>query len=343
VKKAIEKGNAEGARIYAQNAIREKTQGLNYLKMGSRIDAVAARLETAIRTKEMSKNMPTIHQCPEMGFLRDYVTAGDDSRFDGLAEGSLRLDVSHSNLIQRWHDILFHEDMTVMHTKEKLYRHGGTPVCMQELYLRRGGGDTIFLMDDNKTLKYYGAWSGMELHIKDLDPHSISAHGGLEDVSQVEKYVMPDEEYDKIQNSVRAINREREAKRQAEEAARAATATDDTEDAEGGSGWRAGLAEKGARNELTAEEFDAAYPIGSRCEVDPGARRGEVRYAGHLKGAKGQWVGVKLDEPQGQNDGSKDGKQYFECAPKYGCFSKFENIRVGDYPERDPFASDDEF
>ncbi|KAH8066525.1 hypothetical protein JL722_972 [Aureococcus anophagefferens] len=60
VKKAIEKGNAEGARIYAQNAIREKTQGLNYLKMGSRIDAVAARLETAIRTKEMSKNMGNV-------------------------------------------------------------------------------------------------------------------------------------------------------------------------------------------------------------------------------------------------------------------------------------------
>eukprot|EP00629_Pelagomonadales_sp_RCC1024_P012447 CAMPEP_0119259938 /NCGR_PEP_ID=MMETSP1329-20130426/554_1 /TAXON_ID=114041 /ORGANISM="Genus nov. species nov., Strain RCC1024" /LENGTH=202 /DNA_ID=CAMNT_0007259347 /DNA_START=160 /DNA_END=768 /DNA_ORIENTATION=+ len=60
VKKAIEKGNAEGARIYAQNAIREKTSGLNYLKMGSRIDAVAQRLETAIRTKDMSKSMTRV-------------------------------------------------------------------------------------------------------------------------------------------------------------------------------------------------------------------------------------------------------------------------------------------
>ena len=38
---AIEKGNAEGARIYAQNAIREKNSGLNYLRMSARIDAVA--------------------------------------------------------------------------------------------------------------------------------------------------------------------------------------------------------------------------------------------------------------------------------------------------------------
>lgn len=57
VKKAIEKGNAEGARIYAQNAIREKNQALNYLRMSSRIDAVAQRLETAIRTRDMSKSM----------------------------------------------------------------------------------------------------------------------------------------------------------------------------------------------------------------------------------------------------------------------------------------------
>uniref|UniRef100_A0A7S3JWC9 Uncharacterized protein n=1 Tax=Aureoumbra lagunensis TaxID=44058 RepID=A0A7S3JWC9_9STRA len=60
VKKAIEKGNMEGARIYAQNAIREKNQALNYLRMASRIDAVAQRLETAIRTNDMSKAMGNV-------------------------------------------------------------------------------------------------------------------------------------------------------------------------------------------------------------------------------------------------------------------------------------------
>lgn len=57
VKKAIQQGNTEGARIYAQNAIREKTQAQNYLRLSSRIDAVAARLETAIRTQQISKAM----------------------------------------------------------------------------------------------------------------------------------------------------------------------------------------------------------------------------------------------------------------------------------------------
>ena len=57
LRKAIEKGNIEGARIYAQNAIREKNNGLNFMRLGSRIDAVASRLETAIRMQQVNKAM----------------------------------------------------------------------------------------------------------------------------------------------------------------------------------------------------------------------------------------------------------------------------------------------
>ena len=54
---AMKKGNIEGARIYTSNVIREKNQSLNMLKLGSRIDSVAARLETAIRMQDLSKAM----------------------------------------------------------------------------------------------------------------------------------------------------------------------------------------------------------------------------------------------------------------------------------------------
>lgn len=276
--------------------------------------------------------MPTVHQCPEMNILRDYVTAGDESRYDGMAQGGLRLDVTHSNLVQRWHDLMFHDDMLIIQVKEKLYRHGGTPCCMQELYLRRAPGDTILMASENMTLAAYGARNGMEIHIKDLDPHSISLHGGLEDVSQVEKYEMADEEYDKMQNTVRAIRRKNEAKAAAEAARRREAGEDLEED----------LKEKPL--EMTPEELAAAYPIGSRCECDPGGRRGTIRHAGPIINKKGMWIGVSLDEPQGNNDGSKDGKKYFDCiGDKYGVFAKPENVRAGDYPELDPFASDDEF
>ena len=40
-----------------QNVIREKNQALNFLRLGSRIDAVSARLETAIRMQDVSKAM----------------------------------------------------------------------------------------------------------------------------------------------------------------------------------------------------------------------------------------------------------------------------------------------
>jgi len=286
-------------------------------------------------TKEMAKNMPTVHQCEEMYVLRDYVSAHDETRFDNMASGSLKIDVTHSNLQQRWHDLKFDESMTVIQVKDKLYRHGGTSCAYQDLYLRRAPGDTVFLDNDSKTLAYYGTRSGMEIHIKDTDPHSISLHGGLEDVSQVEKYVMADEEYDKMQNTVRAINRKKEAERAAEAAARREAGYAAGEEPE------AGIP---APLEMTPEEVAAAFPIDGRCEADPGARRGSICHAGPIINTKGMWIGIRLDEPQGNNDGTKDGKRYFECpGDKYGVFAKPENVRVGDYPELDPFASDDEF
>lgn len=36
VKKAIEKGNMDGAKIYAQNAIRKRSEQLNYLRLSNR-------------------------------------------------------------------------------------------------------------------------------------------------------------------------------------------------------------------------------------------------------------------------------------------------------------------
>merc|ERR1719493_682326 len=59
-KKAMAKGNMEGAKIYAQNAIRAKNQSLNYLKLSARMDAVAARVQTAIDMKLLAKDMKNV-------------------------------------------------------------------------------------------------------------------------------------------------------------------------------------------------------------------------------------------------------------------------------------------
>eukprot|EP01066_Platyproteum_vivax_P009107 Platyproteum_vivax@DN3980_c0_g1_i2.p1 len=66
VKKAIEKGNKDGARIFAQNAIRKKHEALNYLQLASKMDAIASRLDAAHKsqqmTKELSKAVPSLQK-----------------------------------------------------------------------------------------------------------------------------------------------------------------------------------------------------------------------------------------------------------------------------------------
>jgi len=60
VLQALQQGNTDGARIYASNAIRKKTESLNLLRLASRIDAVASRVETAATMRQISGNMSTI-------------------------------------------------------------------------------------------------------------------------------------------------------------------------------------------------------------------------------------------------------------------------------------------
>ncbi|XP_037905795.1 charged multivesicular body protein 1b [Hermetia illucens] len=57
VKKAIQKGNMDVARIHAENAIRQKSQALNYLRMAARVDAVASRVQSALTTRKVTNSM----------------------------------------------------------------------------------------------------------------------------------------------------------------------------------------------------------------------------------------------------------------------------------------------
>jgi tubulin-folding cofactor B len=266
--------------------------------------------------------------------FRDYVTCNDESRYDHQGDGYLRLDITHSNLEQRWHDILVWPTMTIFELKEKLHRHCGSGVSFVDLYLRRGHGtsDTVYLADEDKTLGYYGAQNGMHLHMVDNDVNSISANGWLENVNLVEKYEISEEDYDKRENTIRNYKKKMVEK-------------DPTF--------------KFFRKEDTQPKKDvdwSIYEIGARCEVNPGGRRGTIKYCGPLVeeaadestkvfGLKEtiNFIGIQLDEPTGHNDGSVNGHRYFECPAKYGVFAKPDNVNVGDYPELDPFADlDDE-
>lgn len=48
-----------------------------------------------------------------------------------------------------------------------------------------------------------------------------------------------------------------------------------------------------------------AIAVGSRCQTLVGSKRGTVMYVGKVPElANGYWVGVKLDDPAGTNNGS---------------------------------------
>ncbi|KAE8180905.1 hypothetical protein CF328_g9007, partial [Tilletia controversa] len=57
---ALAQGNTEGARIYASNAIRKKNESLNLLRLGSRIDAVSSRVETAVTMRQVTGSMTSV-------------------------------------------------------------------------------------------------------------------------------------------------------------------------------------------------------------------------------------------------------------------------------------------
>lgn len=59
----------EGARIHAENAIRQKNQGLNYLRMSARVDAVASRVQTALTTRRVN-------------FIVNYIPFMKDQNYD---------------------------------------------------------------------------------------------------------------------------------------------------------------------------------------------------------------------------------------------------------------------
>mmetsp|Transcript_48027 Transcript_48027/g.139949 ORF Transcript_48027/g.139949 Transcript_48027/m.139949 type:complete len:205 (-) Transcript_48027:58-672(-) len=74
LKKAIQQGNYEGARIYGQDAIREKNQALNHLKMASRIDACSSRIETAVRMGQVTEGMKGVVKGMDKGLASMDIT-----------------------------------------------------------------------------------------------------------------------------------------------------------------------------------------------------------------------------------------------------------------------------
>jgi tubulin-folding cofactor B len=305
----------------------------------------------------------------EMRALRSYVTAQAGPY--GLHPDTILVDLTHSNLQQKHIEIRLSKHCSIQKLYELLHQKTGSAIDDQILQLYNNNTDECVVMelpaydspDAARPIAYYGGMdcgNSLRVHCMDTNPFAISARGALENVALVEKYRMSDEEYASRKGTVRSWAREQQerdptfslqahaAKHQAMQHAQRQ--------------WKRGLplpegfvVENGAVvavsvvvvsgenvTEDCGETSVAHCTVGDRCEIQPGGRRGRVAWVGSILPDLEYWVGVILDEPVGQNDGTfkATGERYFEAPPRYGAYCRGKNVETGDFPERDLFDDD---
>jgi tubulin-folding cofactor B len=273
--------------------------------------------------------------------VKAWVTGNDHLQYDQLAEGVVAILMTHSNLSANHLDIRLDLHMTIADVKEKFRKHIGTHVDHQRLILKNDGNNICEMSDNRKMLGFYSVKSGMEINIIDTDPFSLSRGGGLTDTSLVQKYRMDDATYDKKSGTMRDYIRKKRAddpnfklKPMSTPASAAAAA-----------GAPHSMVAGFDKQPAPGAESVVHITVGGRCEVEPGARRGVIKFVGEINqiAAGGHWVGIQFDEPVGSNDGCAKGVKIFECPTGFGSFVRGKNVKCGEqYPERDLFADEDE-
>ncbi len=171
--------------------------------------------------------------------------------------------------------------------KEKFRKHIGTHVEHQRLVLKKNGQPICEMSDNRRKLGFYSVVSGMEIHIIDTDPFSLSRGGGLTDTSLVQKYRMDDEVYDKKAGTIRDFIRN---KRKTDPNYKMKPlSTPQSAAAAAGLPQIEGLVSK---KEVPGADSVSGVTVGARCEVEPGARRGVVSFVGEIPqiSAGGYWV-----------------------------------------------------
>ncbi|KAG6421892.1 hypothetical protein SASPL_118451 [Salvia splendens] len=238
---------------------------------------------------------------------------------------SVLLRVTHSNIKSFASDVRFSLQMTVEAVKDKLWKKCGTSVesmCL-ELY-DDAGAKVSDLADNTRPLGFYSPQDGFRLHVVDLDPSSVTSGGWLEDTSLVEKYKISDEAYNKLDERIELLFVSGTYKKFKE---------------------RMGVQHSNLESKISdnyMEDLCANIKVGDRCQVEVGEKRGNVKFVGQAETlAPGFWVGIQYDEPLGKHDGMVKGKRYFECPPLCGGMVRPDKVKVGDFPEQDPFEEDE--
>ena len=106
----------------------------------------------------------------DMATLGNFITARDGERYDSMAQGTVMVTVSHSNLQQKHVDLRWDMHATVLDVKIRLTKHCGTPAQDMRLILRDGEGRDLCAMDDDdRPLGFYSVQNGNDGSIEQLE------------------------------------------------------------------------------------------------------------------------------------------------------------------------------
>lgn len=73
------------------------------------------------------------------------------------------------------------------------------------------------------------------------------------------------------------------------------------------------------------------FCIGQTVELQDG-QLATIQFLGQTNFAAGNWVGVALDDATGKNDGSVQGRRYFDCQPGHGMFVRPAATKILEQP-----------
>ncbi|KAM7206280.1 CAP Gly-rich domain containing protein [Rhypophila sp. PSN 637] len=210
---------------------------------------------------------------------------------------------------------------SISQLKKKLEPITGIPPSCQRISLKTPTNEIISLEtedEENVQLHNYPLTPYAELGVTDTRPPA--ARPNFDSAAGVDKFVLPEEEYEKKTDSVLAWKKAQKLGRFDPNAP----------------------SHEQAKIAAIAQEIETrGIEVGKRCRVGTDdSRRGVIKYVGEvpeIPGGLGGWVGVELDEPVGKNDGSLGGTRYWgqPSELKQGVFVRPERIEVGDWPVLD--------
>ncbi|KAG0648075.1 Altered polarity 11 [Hyphodiscus hymeniophilus] len=202
---------------------------------------------------------------------------------------------------------------TIGQLKARLEPVTGIPPLSQKLTLKFGSVQAVPIEaadEENTQLAAFSLAPYAEIHTPGMRPNYT-------DASLVAKYELPPSEYEKRDDSVLAWKKAKKLGRFDPDAP---------------------SLEQAKLQAYETEIKNKGIEVGKRCRVgNDDEKRGEVKYVGEVEqipGGAGIWIGIRLDEPVGRNDGSLAGTRYWgkDGDLKHGVFVRPERVELGDWP-----------